>query len=395
MKYFIFDDKFYARSDSFLNGAGPEDINRGLFKEGSVCVSVVNYAPKVIVTSETNLKTKEEAILREFDDSFVVQDERIRSNTFQVVGVENELIKQIYAAFKELKVVSVIPYGLALRAYLNSMNLVPVNRVIVFIDNFGDKIFLTFINDKVYSKASRIIHNNKQETLTEIKRYVQNFSSQQKNEDNNDSPYFFVTNSKEIHNLLLTHNVVKPEDSAFINEAFPAIEGHSTAKFDTHFLLPEDLIRLRRLQHLKNRMKYAAGSLVCLGISLLVFFNGVIQKSLSSRKFNSLQVGLQRANEDLNIQNTKHYKDYFFKRIKPTSAFVIFEFINNIPEDQIIQNYSILRNNNGWKFEGIITAETKSSSLKNFNKNGIFKNALVEYIVLSDKPSQRIILYFN
>ena len=395
MKYFIFDDKFYAQSDSFLNGAGPEDINFGLFNEGSVCVSVVDYTSKVIVTSETNLKTKEEAILQQFDDSFVVQDERIGSNTFQVVGVENELIKRIYYAFKNLKVVSVIPYGLALRAYLNSMNLVPVNRVIVFIDSFADKILLTFINDRVYSKASRIIHTNEQEVLTEIKRYVQNFSSQQKNENSNDLPYFFVTNSEKIHNLLLTHNVVKPDDSAFINEVFPAIEGHSTAKFDSHFLLPEDLIRLRKLQHLKNRMKYVAGSVICLGLSLLIFFNGVIQKSLSSRKLNSLEAELQRTNENLKIQNTKHYKDYFLTKMKQTSAFVVFEFINNIPEDQVIQNYSILRNNNGWKFEGIITAETNSSSLKNFDKKGIFKNALVEYIVLNDKPSQRITLYFN
>lgn len=394
MQYFIFDKDFYSQTIGSTSVIKPSDIASISRVDPLVSVAVVDYLPKIVVTSESNQQIKEDTILRNFDKSLVLQDEKISSNTFQVIGIESEDIKQIYASFKNCTVSSVIPYGLAIRAFLKSRDLAVADKVVVFIDKLDDKILLTFLNDMVYTRTSKIIYSNTEEILSEIKRHIQNYTSVYKKESTEEITYLFVTNSDVIHALLLSQNILGLDDCILLDSPFPAIEGHSSARFDLHFLLPEDLLRLRKLQNFKTRLKVITLAGVLLSIGTITCIAGFAINNASLSKFRALQNNLQVIKAELVSENLKHYHDYFVSRENNKSAALIYEFLSNIPVDHFVQEYSITKIGEKRKFEGIIAPGTKSMELDNFLKRGYFKSAKVEYILLNNQPSQRVTLIY-
>ena len=201
MNYFIFNNSIIMsdgeKVEQIEKNASSDQYKFPLDK-ASVCVVDVDIA-FLFAAGDQDLIDK--TLVREFEKlytgEYVLQDERVDNNLFQTMGIKEQKVREVYSFIPPEKVVSFVPYGIALRNVLARKN-IGVNKPVVFVDDLGKERLLTAFDGVKFSKT-RVIVGSGENILSEIKRSQIDFYKKTENFLNKKSGEFLiVVNSKKI-----------------------------------------------------------------------------------------------------------------------------------------------------------------------------------------------------
>jgi len=390
MAYFIFDEKIYYENEGAYGSFSKEDgLPDSLKKIEDVCVSVVDVDIKVISAPENKPELKDIEINKHFDPDYVIQDERINRNLFQVVGINKNTVQEIYQLFKSKNIKVFVPYALSLRAYLNKIQINTQDKCLVFVDDYKDGVFITIFDQLKFTKTRRIVKPIA--IANEIIRTQQKFTQGYAQQYNKDPQFLFVCNNKEIADEIVASKVT--EAVIFIEDEYPALDGLRSAKFGMHFLLPVHTLKKRRIKEMKNWFVFSMASLVLFIFGIGFYAYTVLLKQSAQENLTNFQQQKKSIENKLELTNKETYRDQIKELTVPGFAQVNYQFLISLPAGYEVDYCHFKQvSSKKWIFEAVIYLIDKSQAIMPFPNYGIFKNREVEYIVIKDRPGQHIIL---
>src|ERR1039457_1727925 len=116
MKYFQFGNKIL-----FSDGNSVRTLEKGPFSDHSfmsndlVSVCVVPIDVRISASVEFPVEKKDSSLVRSFKElyqyeSYVIQDEKIDNNLFQVIGVKEDLVREVISLIGSEKIETFVPY---------------------------------------------------------------------------------------------------------------------------------------------------------------------------------------------------------------------------------------------------------------------------------------------
>ena len=123
MNYLIFDNDVYYDLEGKTGRAPKSDI-QAVFKGSTMetAVAVIDSLQKQVAAPEKSLSRKDEVVSAAFTGEYLTQSERISKNLFQVVAVEKPKINEVYKSLGFENVRLLVPYAVALRDTLKTIN---------------------------------------------------------------------------------------------------------------------------------------------------------------------------------------------------------------------------------------------------------------------------------
>lgn len=269
MHYFIFNNDIWVSQAQQIRRLKDQEQERYPFSDVTAAhVCLVDVDVMVAVAPEERAEQKDMVLAREFSSQysgeFIIQDERIGTNQFQVVGAKAERVREIYRLFPGESVRAFVPYAMALRAYLTTQETIQ-GRPVAFVDDLDGEILITFFEGLKFSQTRRFHEEQVERIFPEIKRSAISFSKALKKEN---GPYVIMTNNPEWARKL---SLLEPGlEILSVSSPYPAMEGLKTAQFPVKFELPEEVIKRSREKERQNRLPFYLVSAV-LGFSGFCF----------------------------------------------------------------------------------------------------------------------------
>lgn len=392
MAYFLINHKIIYEQNgttaSILKEDGlPDTVDTG--KEAFI--AVVDVEPKVISAPEDRPELKDAEINKHFSADYIIQDERIERNLFQVVGIKKDVLEEIYGTFSKQNVQILVPYALSIRAFLNSHQITLTNNCILFVDDYEDGVFLTSFDSLRFSKTRRINKAEPEEILKEIERSKKNYTQSFISEHGKEPVYIHISNNSEIIKALDNIKVNETEDNVYIHSKIPAIDGLKSAKFNMHFLLPEQVLKNKKLKRLKTNFVTLFISVSLIAAGGLFYGYTLFYKNLQSNKAQQLLSESIRLKNNLIETNKQTFQAQLKKTSLPQLSLINYHFFINLPNGYEIQNYGIKQiDPHTWIFEALIFITDPNEKIVAFNNFGVFKDRIIEYTTVNNKPGQHI-----
>ena len=390
MNYLIFDnDIYYETKDS--SGIVPKDQLNTIFTgpDKECEVAVIDTLQKQLVAPEKLTSKKDEIIASGFSGDYVTQSERIGQNLFQVIAIEKAKISKIYKYLGLENVRLVTPYGAALREFLKGYGLISENKRIVFLDYMGNQVLLTIFNNNVFTtprRLSAVTHR----VVSELTRSQENYKSIHKEEK--EINFVIATNSKEIMDEVISSGLETKENIVYLSEKYPALKGLAQGKLSMHYLLPEQFIHLRKLKIVKRRMASLGIMLGVLGVFLIMLLGSFSTSKNASTRLKDLRLEESSQAEALKSAYRAKYKDILRSNKKIDLPYFIDSFIEALPGEYRIESITIKDVSSGYRFEAIVSCETKDRPIPVLVLPRSFKKASVENIFVKAMPGVRVVL---
>ena len=174
MNYLLFNNEILVSDGQDVRRIGKEvDCKNILESIDSARICVVDVDVIIAAAVEFPVEKKDTILVRKFKEfyqheEYIIQDERIDNNLFQVMGVKEQRVREVYSLLSPDKVELFIPYGIALRNTLINKN-IDLNKTVVFVDDLGSERLLTVFDGLKFSRT-RVIANTEEDILPEIRR---------------------------------------------------------------------------------------------------------------------------------------------------------------------------------------------------------------------------------
>ena len=395
MNYLLFNSNIYLSDGLKVNKIekGPqlrhvlEPIN-----EASICV--VDVDVELSSAPETQIEKKDSMLARKFaklhpQNEYILQDERIHNNIFQVIGIKTDKIREIYSLIPSGKVTVFIPYAIAIRSFLINKN-IELERGILFIDDLGDEKLITVFSGLKFSVTRVLMTNDVENIFPEIKRSQIGFSKKIEEFDNYKSDKLTVlTNSQTI----ASHSSWNEQNTNIecINVKYPAIEGlkgiESCENF-VKFLLPEEIKGKKRKQEFKERAVSLVVSLLILGASLGFALVNRVKLSLRGSEYARINQQNKILEEKLADLDMRTYREDLKQQKFINYATIYFKLLNILPLSYEIYSFRYYRTDH-WNLEVYILSKD-GESFDEIPKINILKNAVINDYFIKDKPGKRI-----
>lgn len=391
MNYIIFDNEIYYAT---LEKKGQQkkeeikDVFTGNDKE--VRVAIIDTLQKILPAPEKETTKRDEILADAFPGDYVTQAERVGSNMYQVVAVEKNKLSEIYKYFAMEDVKLVVPYALALREFLRKNNFFSADKRVIFLDHIGNFVLLTIFNKEAYTTPRRL-STAMTRVVSEMRRSQENYRALEKDEKG--VKFTVLTNDQEIVNEINAAKADERAEVAYINEQYPALSGLKEGVFNIHFILPEQFLKIKKLQMVKKRFLsfgfLAGGMAICLvGFMACNFFRKDAQTNLLHA-----QIEKDKAVEKVKTLYAKKYKDILNKESKIDFPRIFNAFLISIPKGYKVERFSFAKHNDlGWKFEAVVYLEDKDMLFSPLSLPKIFNGAIREKVVVRDNPGERIVL---
>src|ERR1039457_2839458 len=121
MNYLLFNKKLLISDGKNVRRVDiGHDFKHILGQIDSVHVCVVDVDVLIAAAVENPIEKKDSILVRKFNElyqheAYIIQDERIDNNLFQVIGIKEQKVREVYSFISSEKIESFIPYGIALR----------------------------------------------------------------------------------------------------------------------------------------------------------------------------------------------------------------------------------------------------------------------------------------
>ncbi|MBF0511860.1 MAG: hypothetical protein HQL13_05990 [Candidatus Omnitrophica bacterium] len=377
------------------NGNEVQVLEKGIFhpaleaiNKARICVvdADVVIAPSV----EQPLEKKDSILVRKFkelyqQDNYVIQDEKIDHNLFQVIGIKEEKVREVYSFIDPEKVEMFIPYGLALR-YALKAHKGDSPKTIVFVDDLGTEQLLTVFEGLKLSRT-RVLGHAGDDILPEIKRSQIDFSkkiegfSSAKPED-----LLIIVNNQKLSQMLMAQD--EKLQVEYWPVPYPALEGLRCADSSIRYQLPEEIVRQKRSVDIKKQVQVFA---LCGGILLIggiyFLFNHLRYLALT-HEYESAQMVHDQLEERLGVLDQETYRDDL-KQHKPLSYGVIYlSMLNVIPSMYTVQSFKFERVDK-WLIEMNLLTDAHGL-FEPIQRVNILKNAQIKDIFINHQPGKKI-----
>ena len=391
MNYLIFDEDIYYDLDGktgIVSKDKMRDVFGGLPKDAAV--AVIDTLQKQVAAPEKSPSKKDEVIASSFTGEYLTQSERIGENLFQVIAVEKPKINEVYKCLGFENVRLAVPYGIALREFLKTNNIVSDKKRIVFLDHLGDQVLLTIFHNQAFTTPRRLSKILKQVTR-ELMRSQENYRSQ--NKVDAEISFLIAANSKEIIDEIVSSGLETKDNIIFIQDPFPALSGLKQGKFSMHYLLPEQFIRLRKLKEAKKRVFKLGVMLGILAVLLISLLGSISVNKTVSTRLKNLQLEEAFQEEILKSAYRAKYKDILRHGKKINFPYFFSLFFEALPSEYKIETVTIRGISGGrYRFEAIVSLEAKDRPFTRMSLPDAFKQARVENILVKDNPGLKVTL---
>ena len=391
MNYLIFDNDIYYDLEG-KTGIAPKSEIQAVFKGSTMeaAVAVIDTLQKQIAAPEKSPSKRDEVLSSAFTGEYLTQSEKVAENLFQVIAVEKPKINEVYKYLGFENVRLVVPYAVALREYLKNNKLLDENKRIVFLDHLGDQVLLTIFNKDVFTTPRRLSKVLKQVTR-ELLRSQESYRSQNKLEA--EINFLIVTNSQEILDEIVSSGLETKENIVFVEDAYPALTGLKQGKFFMHYMLPEQFIRLRELAVAKKRVFKLGLMLGILAAFLALLFGIYSVNKTADNRLKNLQLEAASLSRSLEKAYLAKYKDILKSKKKVNFPYYLNAFLELLPSECRLELIAIREASNGrYRFEGIVSLDSKDKPFSKMSLSKAFKQAKIENILVKDSPGLKITL---
>ncbi len=386
MVHVLFDDWLYLDIEGRPAVCGQEETTR-LYKSRmkSVRATFIDCAVKHVT---------QPLLESAFASDHIVQHERIGPNVYQVIGALKTDIERVHRYFKPVAVVSLVPYPVALRAFLNGRGLLFKDKAVIFLDDLKTQAVLTIIEGARLTAPRRISMRDTAYMVSEIQRHQKNYISQkEEGAVPRDIAFIIVSNNREWLEAFCDHGLLTKQDIIHVDHSCPVLEGLKNAKFAMHFALPEDILKQKRKKTVRGILKAVTVSMVmaALGFGFWALSMGVNQDM--AVRLADVRQEHQRVCDELTVVDQKKFSS-FLKRSAPVDYGRLYhDLISGIPRGYLIQKFQISRTDDAhWQFAGVIYPEQDNVIARYFERSGMFQNAVIEDAVFRERLGQRIVL---
>ena len=358
----------------------PEQMKLAL-DNASLCVVDVN----VLIAAAAGTQEQIDSILvRKFKalyqhEPHVIQDEEIDNNTYQVIGISEKKVKEVYSLIPPDRVKVFIPYAIAIRNTLESNN-VKFDKSVVFVDDLESEKLLTVFNGKKFSTTRVITHS--ENIVSEILRSQIDFNKKisdfggDKNKE-----YVIVVNSKK-----LVDEIKKNDNSLsveLLDVQYPAIEGLKEPGTNIKYTLPEENYKKKRVIELRKKAVSFATSIAIVAIGLGYFLFSKVEMIDAN---NQLLVA-QQEQDRLGAEQAKIDQETYRSDLKVHSTLnfgIVYQsIVDDIPASYQVQSFKFTKNDN-WSIEMTLVSDVGGAfeqilpvdQLKNAQINDVFVNNL-------------------
>jgi hypothetical protein len=395
MNYLIFNNNIYLS-----DGVEVNKIEKGteaapiLGLIDKACICVVDVDIELASAPETKIEKKDSILARKFcqlhpQNEYILQDEKIEDNIFQVIGIKIDKIKEIYSLIPSNKVLVFIPYAIAIRNFL-IISKVDLTKGIVFIDDLGDEKFITVFSGLKFSVTRTLITSDMESILPEIKRSQIGFRKKIGDFENGKSDRLTVcTNSQAIAGFLsgFEQNI----DIECVNVKFAAIEGLKGiegSEEHVKFLMPEDIKDKKRNQELKNKVVSILVLVLILGTGLGFALINKVRLTLASHEFEAIKQQNQILVNKLAGLDIRTYREDLKQQKLINYASPYLNILNILPLSYEITTFKYFQTDH-WNLEVYILSKD-GESFDDIPRLDILRNAMIFDCFIKDKFGKRL-----
>jgi len=394
--------KFLLFNNGILISDGDKDclVNRennfkdilGPTEEVRVCVVDVDVL--IAAAIESPIEKKDSHLVRKFKEmypheSYIIQDERIDNNLFQIIGIKEQKVREVYSLISSDSVDVFIPYGIALRNTLIKKN-IDLNKTIVFVDDLGKEKLLTVIDGLKFSRT-RVITNSGEDILPEIKRSQIDFFK--KNEE------FLNKRSSDILILIndqdLTKQIISNEENLsveYFDVKYPALEGLKDIHTPIKYRLPEEILKKRREIELKRNVLTAMVSLSIIGMGGFYLLINKLEYGAIEHQYDLARISNEQLNGQLTILDRETYREDLRRNKVLNYGVSYLSILDLIPTSYEVGSFKFTRSD-VWDLELSLSVEN-GEAFDPIPKVGVLRNADVKDVFVNNQAGKhlRIIL---
>ena len=388
MHYFLFDSDVFVSTDQDVKRLRTEEQKMAVFagvQTAHICVVDVDVL--VAVAPEERPEQKDIILTKEFSrvhpGDYIIQDERIGTNMFQVVGVKTEKVREIYQQFPGDKIVTFTPYAMAVRAFLNTQNLAS-RRLVAFVDDLAGETLITFYDGLKFSQTRRFNENDIEKIFPEIKRSAIGFSKAIKRENDK---YIIITNNRVWAESI--KDLEPDQEVCLVETKCPAIDGLKTAQFPLKFELPEAVLKRSKEKERRAKIPYfaIAGFLAVFGLCFVLFYK--ISLSIQTAAYEHAQ-GLHDSLEDkLAHLDQLVYRSALTSQKNLNYGDVYLWLQNVIPQSYEVDSLVFTCTDRKWYLD-LVLSLPKGQPYEDIFVVKPFKKMTVHNVLVKDRPGKSI-----
>lgn len=405
MVYGLIDDWLYLDFNGKTGIYGRQETDRNLkSKIKTITAAFLDCQTKSVSLIGQQATHQEALVGSAFPEGFIAVQEKLSTDTLQVMGAPQEKIEDIYRYFSGICIEKLVPYAVAIRAFLKSKNLLDPYPYVVFLDDLKNQAVLTFFEGMRWGAPRRISMRDTGYMITEIKRSWQSFATDM------NSFFVLISNNQQWLEAFGQEGFLPKGNMIYVESEFAVLEGLKSAKFTIHFAPTQEILRKKKNQLWKIRLKTFTLSalLVSLGLGFLMTANIYQHQMLLEYRHLLTKANQYKSQlKDLTQQkflNLKHSDPIDYPKI-------YYDFVRCAPADYRIDSFQFQKDNNPayggangtWNFKGVIVpqdesatqAPTASSGQARFVRQFSFAKAEVACVVVNKVLGQQISLRIN
>jgi hypothetical protein len=360
----------------------------GSIQKADICVVDVD----VLIASavESPIEMKDSLLVRKFNEAYpqetyMIQDEKIDNNLFQVIGIKEQKVREIYSLMPPEKVGTFVPYGIALRHLLKKSK-VDLDRTVVFVDDLGRERLLTVFEGLKFSRT-RIITSTDEDLLPEIKRSQIDFSKKNEEYSKNEKMDFVIV----VNDQTLAGEISRNEEHLpveYLNIAYPALAGLKEVDTAIKYILPEKIIEKRKAAAFKKSLAATALSVCIVAFGLLYFLFCKIEMGLVRHHYDlAAQTNAQLAQE-LTLLDRETYRTDLKSRKILNYGISYLTVLGLIPASYAVDAFKFIKLDH-WNLEVSLFAEN-GDTFDRIPNTGILKNADIKDIFVNNQPGKHL-----
>lgn len=262
---------------------------------------VRDYATKVVQAPDHLEDKREEIIYRSFDQGMVLAYRSLGQNQYLVIACEEAMLDEVYDNLPKSKEITVVPYGLALLAFLRSKD-IHRDGMTVFLEYIEHGCWVTIFDDHVFNAPRWIEGVDHKIIEQDVHRTIRHYLS------------------STTHENLKEPQIISNKD---LGVKDGALEGLALGVFDIHLEHPKRIKNRERHKAFIGRIKMGvmiATSLVLLICPILwVISRQMIIDKQISQKENDIHL----VSEDLFRQTPKKYLSRVKEQLTPDFVNII------------------------------------------------------------------------
>jgi len=389
MNYLIFHNSIVWR-DGIKISILDKEIQEFVKSMDKVKLCVVDVDVLMATSVEFPVEKKDSILVRKFkefypQEPYVIQDERIDQNLFQIIGIKERIVREVYSIIPAAKIEAFIPYGIALRNML-MQQAIDLKRTIVFVDDFKTERLLTVFDGLTFSRT-RAITATGGDLLTEIKRsQIDFYKKTEEFKVNQNNHFAIIVNNQTLANEI--QGMAEGISIEYFDVVLPALEGLKGESNSIRYSLPEEGYRKVKEIEFKKKIRALCLSSLIAAIGLIYFIFNSLEMNMVKNKYRQAQ----QINEQLESETLKLDQETYRVDLKSHQTLnygiTYLSMLNIIPSSYVVQSFKFQKIDH-WTIEMILFPDN-NELVDAIPKIKILRNAEIKDIFVNNQPGKHL-----